>query len=526
MTLEEQRLSTFDGMLAEMAGHFLSLPGEAIDGAILRALSNLGFFLGVERAILGEFEDDGAVVVRCSWAAPGFTRVPDGALLGDFLPHVLQLVRQGYDVNITDTERLPLDWGEERRQFPRSGAKAHLTIPFDVAGRQLGVLSFTSLHGPRRWPDDEVTRLHLVATTFANALARRNRERELRSALERVQQLQGKLEAENLYLRSEVDSDYDFEGIIGQSAPMKHVQAVIEQVAPSEATVLILGETGTGKELVARAIHARSQHSERPLVRVNCAALPSSLAESELFGHERGAFTGAIQERIGRFELADKGTIFLDEVGDLSLETQAKLLRVLQEGEFERLGSSKTRTTDARVIAATSRNLLGAVAEGSFRADLFYRISVVPIEVPPLRERREDIPALAGHFISLSRSRRRTAVETLSLDTLGILVKYNWPGNVRELENVIERAMILSPGPLLEIQDPAFGRSSASAARSSEQPADELATIERAHIVEVLKRCGGKVKGPGNAAERLGLNPSTLRNRMRKLRVERLPRAN
>ena len=521
----EAHLSEFDRLLAEMAARFLSLPAEGVDGAFLSALELLGHSLRAERAILGEFDEDREVVVRRSWAAPGFTRIPEGTALGHFLPRVLELVQQGYDANITDTERLPPDWGEEQRQFLSSGARAHLTIPFGVAGRQLGVLSFTSMRAPRRWPDEEVERLRLVASVFANAIARRDHARELCSALESIQRLQGKLEAENLYLRDEVSTDYDFEGIVGQSAPMKRLLALVEQAAPTEATVLILGETGTGKELVARAIHARSKRSARPLVRVNCAALPSSLAESELFGHEKGAFTGAVAERIGRFELADQGTLFLDEVGDLSLETQAKLLRVLQEGEFERLGSSKTRTTDARTIAATSRDLGEAVAEGSFRADLFYRISVVPIELPPLRARREDIPALAAHFVARSRLRGRTGVENLSLDTMGRLVRYDWPGNVRELENVIERAMILSPGPLLELQDPAFSGSSASATRSSEQPADELAKVERAHILEVLERCGGKVKGPGNAAERLGLNPSTLRNRMRKLGIERPQRS-
>jgi formate hydrogenlyase transcriptional activator len=309
--------------------------------------------------------------------------------------------------------------------------------------------------------------------------------------------------------------------LVARSAAMRDALALAETAAATDLPVLVEGETGVGKERVARSIHQRSRRAPHAFVAVNCAAMQESLLESELFGVKRGAFTGAHEDRPGLFEAAHGGTLFLDEVGDLSLETQAKLLRVLQEGEFERLGSSKTRTTDVRVISATSRDLQEAIADGRFRADLFYRISVVPIEVPALRERREDIPALAGHFVARSRLRGRTVVEKMSIDALDTLAEYDWPGNVRELENVIERAMILSPGPLLELQDTAFRTSRASASRSSEPHADELAEIERAHIVEVLERCGGKVKGPGNAAERLGLNPSTLRNRMRKLGIER-----
>jgi transcriptional regulator with GAF, ATPase, and Fis domain len=302
---------------------------------------------------------------------------------------------------------------------------------------------------------------------------------------------------------------------------MKRVFAMVDQVAPTYSTVLVSGETGTGKELIARAIHARSARGDRPVVRVNCAALPSPLAESELFGHEKGAFTGAVRERTGRFELADGGTLFLDEVGDLSPEIQAKLLRVLQDGEFERLGSSMTRSADVRVIAATSKDLKQAVGEGSFRADLFYRLSVVPIEIPPLRERREDIPELVSHFIKKARVRGWAAIERIPAETMEGLVAYDWPGNVRELENVIERALVLSPGLDLVVTDVVVDTGGSSAPGRAADQGDELAEIERSHIIRVLDQCDWRVKGAGNAAERLGLHPSTLRARMRKLGVER-----
>jgi formate hydrogenlyase transcriptional activator len=301
---------------------------------------------------------------------------------------------------------------------------------------------------------------------------------------------------------------------------MKHVLSLVDQVAPTSASALILGETGTGKELIARAIHAQSDRNDRPLICVNCAALPSDLAESELFGHEKGAFTGALSRRTGRFELADEGTLFLDEVGDLSPEIQAKLLRVLQEGEFERLGSSETRSTDVRIIAATSRDLMRAVGEGSFRADLFYRLSVVPVAIPPLRERREDIPLLVWHFIEQARSQGRTAILDVPTETMESLVAYDWPGNVRELYNVIERSLILTRGPVLTIQDALLNSHVSTMPADS---SDELDEVERSHILAVLERCGWTVKGTGNAAERLGLHPSTLRARMHKLGIGRPP---
>jgi transcriptional regulator with GAF, ATPase, and Fis domain len=294
-------------------------------------------------------------------------------------------------------------------------------------------------------------------------------------------------------------------------------------VAGTDASVLISGETGTGKELVARAIHARSPRKDRPLVKVNCAALAPGLVESELFGHEKGAFTGASERRTGRFELADGGTIFLDEVGEIPLETQVKLLRVLQEREFERAGGSQTLRVDVRVIAATNRDLEKTIAEGKFRQDLFYRLNVFPLRVPPLRERKGDVPLLVHHFAQRHAARVGRPIAAVSDATLELLVRYPWPGNVRELENVIERAVILARGPVLEIDPAVLGLPAAEPAGPNATPSADLslAELERRRIVEVLSATGWRIEGEKGAAGRLGLHPNTLRSRIKKLRIRR-----
>jgi transcriptional regulator with PAS, ATPase and Fis domain len=341
---------------------------------------------------------------------------------------------------------------------------------------------------------------------------------ELQHALDELAQLKNQLEAENLYLQEEIKSSHDFEEIIGKSQQLHRVLHKVELVASTNSTVLITGETGTGKELLARAIHSRSPRKEHPLVKVNCAALPANLIESELFGHEKGAFTGALSQRIGRFELANHGTIFLDEIGDLPLDLQSKLLRVLQEGEFERLGSSKPIKVDVRMIAATNCDLEKAVKESKFRSDLFYRLNVFPIVVPSLRERETDIPLLVHHFIEKNRTKLGKNVTTVPKALMDTFIAYDWPGNVRELANIIERAMILSSGPVLTLDEPLRR---IGATQKAAENSDKLEATERALILKVLNESGWKIKGKGNAAERLGLNPSTLRSRIQKLGIVR-----
>ena len=312
---------------------------------------------------------------------------------------------------------------------------------------------------------------------------------------------------------------HNFEEIVGTSAALAAVLKQVEVVAPTESTVLILGETGTGKELIARAIHAASSRSRRPFVKLNCAAIPTGLLESELFGHEKGAFTGAIAQRIGRFELADGGTIFLDEVGDIPLELQTKLLRVLQEREFERLGSTRTLRTDARLIAATNRELRKMVEQRKFREDLFYRLNVFPIYVPALRERSEDIPLLVNHFAQRFARRMNRTIETIPAETMAVLTRYPWPGNIRELQNVIERAVILSHGPVLQV--PLQDLDNCTALRRDNGKDQTLEAAERAHILAILKETRWVLGGARGAAVRLGMNRSTLQFRLKKLGIVR-----
>ena len=390
------------------------------------------------------------------------------------------------------------------------GLQSGCFLPLLSRNSVLGVLLLARLQEQAFTPD-EVDFLTQVANQVAIAV-------ENALAYGQIAALKDQLTQEKLYLEDAIRSELHFADIVGHSPALRHVLHQVETVAPTDATVLISGETGTGKELIARAIHQLSPRASQAFVKLNCAAIPVGLLESELFGHEKGAFTGAVTQRIGRFELANRGTVFLDEIGELPLEVQPKLLRVLQEREFERLGSARTLRTDARLIAATNRELAGLVDAQRFRADLFYRVNVFPVHVPPLRERPEDIPLLVGHFVQQFARRMGKTIATIPSATMQGLLQYPWPGNIRELQNVLERAVILSPGPVLQVPLTDLTPHS-TPARST--PDDTLAAAERKHILAVLEETEWVLGGPHGAAARLGLKRSTLQFRLRKLGLTR-----
>lgn len=392
------------------------------------------------------------------------------------------------------------------------GVQSYCWLPLTTARRRLGALVFVSKQ-PAAYDGSDVRFLQLVANHVAVAV-------ENALAFQEIEALRDKLAKEKEYLEEEVRTEHHFGDIIGENAALRAVLKQVETVAPTESTVLIRGETGTGKELIARAVHDLSPRKDRTFVKLNCAAIPTGLLESELFGHEKGAFTGAINQKIGRFELAHQGTLFLDEVGDIPLELQPKLLRVLQEQEFERLGGTKTIRVNVRLVAATNRDLAEMLAEGRYRSDLYYRLNVFPVTLPPLRERPDDIPRLARHFTQGFARRMGRRIEIIPPQVMDALVRYPWPGNVRELQNVIERAVILSKGSTLQVS--AADLQSASATTTPPVAASRtLADAEREHILRALRDTNWVLGGPDGAAARLGMKRSTLHWKMKKLGISR-----
>ena len=434
---------------------------------------------------------------------------------------------------------------ENRIRGIEAGAEDFISKPFDsaeVLARIKMLLEVKSLDDRRLKLEADLQRAHddleLMVAKRTDELTRANMrlteeveerkkaEESLRGTYVEIKGLKDRLQAENVYLQQEVGRQYNFGEIIGQSDLLAQVFLRVAQVAPMNATVLLLGETGTGKGVVARAIHSSSTRKERPLITVNCTTLPATLVESELFGREKGAFTGSDSRQIGRFELADGGTIFLDEIGEMPMELQCKLLRVIQDGEFERLGSPRTYKTDVRIIAATNRNLEEEIRGGRFREDLFYRLNVFPITMPPLRKRCEDIPLLVKYFVTKFNKKMGKKIETISKDALNILQQYHWPGNVRELESVVERAVITSQGAALQVLDrfDTFRKQEEPAGQqeqAGEHDVRALVDLEHDHILHVLQKTGWRIEGKSGAAGILGLNASTLRARMRKYGIVR-----
>jgi transcriptional regulator with GAF, ATPase, and Fis domain len=507
----EERLR-FEALLADLSARFVHVPVDQVDGMIEEAQRRIVQALGLDRSTLlqrSDTEDD--LVITHAWAGPDFAAKPGLFAKRDF-PWVHQTLLRGGTVRFSTLEELPADAARDKEAFRKIQQKSNVIFPLTATGRVVGALSFGTLTAERAWPDGLVQRLQLMADIFTNALARQRSEQALQRALADVTRLKQQLEAENAYLREATLAQPS--DIVGNSPALKRVLSQVDHVAPTDASVLLLGETGTGKELLAHLIHRRSRRKDRTMVKLNCVALPPTLIEAELFGREKGAYTGALTRQAGRFELADGSTIFLDEIAELPVELQVKLLRVLEDGQLERIGSTKTLTVDVRVIAATNRDLAALVAHGKFRDDLYYRLNVFPIDVPPLRERGEDIPLLVWTFAKQFGQAIGKPVERIPQETMDTLRHYPWPGNIRELRNVIERAVILSEGSTLQV-------SLGSAAVPGAAGPPTLAAAERTQILAALDQTGWRIRGPAGAAALLGLKPTTLESRIKKLGLHR-----
>jgi formate hydrogenlyase transcriptional activator len=502
-------LADIEPLEAALNDAFVNLPDAELGAAIDLGLRRTGEWMGVDGAALSRLAPDGTATELAAWRSDTWGRAawpPQRALY----PGLMQRMLAGDLVAVSSVNEIITDI--DRHSFQAAGLRSAIVAPLPVNGQLLGALCLAATRAERRWTADDIIRAGHIAAAFNQVLVRRQRDAMLRSALADLSDLAHPQRVENPphQLRRTMDTGFP----LRESPTNRRVMELIEQVAATDSTVLLLGETGTGKEVFASRIHALGSRRHRPMIRVNCAAIPATLIESELFGREKGAFTGALARQVGRFELADKATIFLDEIGDLPLDVQVKLLRVLEEGQIERLGSPRAITVDARIIAATHQDLQQRIADGAFREDLFYRLNVFPIRVPPLRERIEEIPHLVSQFVEEFSKTFGKRIESISTDSIRALQQYPWPGNIRELRNIVERATIVSTGPRLTIPVPP---ASNTAARRSLK----LVDVERQHLRAVLESSHWRVRGEGGAAARLGLKPTTLETRMARLGLRR-----
>lgn len=512
----------YQQVLAGISSRLLTSSNEDIESAIECSLRDVCRYLEAERATLIWFDKsaDTAEVLH-TWRVSGWRELPRISM--QRFATLVQILDDGESLSFDSLDELPAHAGSDRASLEDLGVLSGALVPLIVDGEVQGSCILTNSDRERTWSQQDVADLQVIGELFSNAIFRQRSRAQLDRLLAQLESARDRLEAENVYLQQEILSSHGFNELVGESESLQSCLRLVAQVSATQAPVLLQGETGTGKELIARAIHEHGDRRDRPLVKINCAALPESLIESELFGHEAGAFTSARARKLGRFDLADKGTLFLDEIGDLPFELQGKLLRVLQDGEFQRLGGTQTVCVDVRIIAATNKRLRESVECGDFRADLFYRINTFPIELPPLRERQGDVALLAQHFVRMHAAKLGRDVTAIAKAMLDELESYDWPGNVRELESVIQRSLITSAGPLLRLDeslvkdpaDPAFGN-----LPRRQRPAD-LRSAEREHICEVLDATGWRISGESGAAKRLGLPPSTLRSRMKKLGIVR-----
>ena len=518
----------FESILANLSASFVNTGPDELDHRVQAALQEIGQFLAIDLLEIWLIDPTDAQYKQAyRWTRPG------AAPHSDSLEEVGSSSPLGHLANGTTEvlNRVEEQTSSAERDIAilqSNGEKSTVVLPLVAGNAELGVIYFESLSCENVWPEKFVVRLQLIGEIFANLFLQCEKERELQRTLGENITLRQRLESENRVLQEEVSHTRESEQAVGTSKTFSVILQQVQQVAQTDSTVLLLGETGTGKDLIANQIHQHSHRAQRKLVRINCAALPETLFESELFGHEKGAFTGAESRKIGRFELADGGTLVLDEIGEMPLHSQPKLLLALQTGEFERLGSEKTHKAHVRLVASTNRDLEAMTKEGSFRPDLYYRINVFPITMPPLRERNEDIPLLADYFVEKLRSHVNHKVTRISDEAMSALLAYDWPGNIRELQNVIERSLILSPGDTLSaevllkhVMSPAPSAAPMASDNTTAMEVKTLNELNRDYIRAVCERCRWKIHGAGNAAELLGINPNTLRARMKKLGVER-----
>jgi transcriptional regulator with GAF, ATPase, and Fis domain len=506
--------STFENFLARVSADFAGIAPGQLDEGVARWHEQVATQLGAEYCTAGELHefDDEPGVLRyrpLGTGTPG--TAPEQCLRPDKnAPWLQARLARGEVVVINSIDDVPESAAADRDVMQQLEARSILWAPIVVEQSVVGGIGLATLSHERDWPELIVRRCQLLANLLGNALAHRREAEE-------ISRLRKQLTQDHVFPRREVKLTGSHEEIIGDSAVLREALRKVEQVAPTDSTVLILGETGTGKELMAQAVHDGSLRKDKRMVKVNCASLPASLVEAELFGREKGAYTGSLSREPGRFEVADGSTILLDEVGELPLELQAKLLRVLEDGEFERLGSSKTLKVDVRVLAATNRDLVKAVENKKFREDLYYRLNVFPIDVPPLRDRLDDIPKLVWHFVQEFSESMGKRIESIPRKSMEFLKTYSWPGNVREVRNIVERAMIVTAGPTLEVELPNIAASPTGSSR-------KLSDVERKHILTVLDSTGWRVRGANGAAETLGLKPTTLEARMARLDIKRSAR--
>jgi len=511
----------FQQAVAEISARLIMSPDDKLGNALTDSLHLACTFSNSDRVTLIWFDyaNDRAELLYF-WNEGGVAPWSDVSIYA--VPWVVEQILRSESVVIPSVASMP-DEIPDKKLLIEQEVKSIAVIPLIVGGEVVGTCGFSTIKEERSWSTQEIQDAEVVASLLANVVNRLHAQESLDAALTELNDVKDRLEAENVYLRHEIHTTHGFIELVGESEGLVKCLQQVAQVAPTNTTVLVQGETGTGKELIARAIHERSKRSDRTLVKVNCATLPENLIESELFGHEKGAFTGADSRKRGRFDLADGGTLFLDEIGDLPLDLQGKLLRVLQDGEFDRLGGTETISVDVRIIAATNRELRNAVDSGDFRADLYYRINTFPIMLPALRDRRDDIPMLTQHFIDKHAPSLGKEVTDVSTGMMDQLVNFNWPGNIRELESVVQRALISADGPVLHLTEPLNENlhfSSTTTIGTVDNPLD-LRSAQKEHIAAILEQTNWKIAGSAGAAAKLGIPPSTLRSKMKKLGIQR-----